>query len=145
MCTVAFRRRRTPYNLNAISHDAAERLVREVQGKDLHVSHVFVDTVGHPGAYQRRLTTSFGSKVQFTVEKKADAKFPVVSAASIAAKVTRDTGMEHWEFREPGWESQCACCSNRATHLSDDVAFQSNDPPRCHWQALLEAGTPAMR
>lgn len=66
---------------------------------------VYVDTVGSPERYQEFLSTTFNDRIKFTVTKKADSLFPVVSAASIAAKVTRDTGMESWVFTEPGFTS----------------------------------------
>lgn len=47
---------------------------------------MFVDTVGDATKYQDMLSKVFGD-VQVTVESKADAKFPIVSAASICAKV----------------------------------------------------------
>lgn len=47
---------------------------------------MFVDTVGDAKKYQDKLSNIFDG-VEVTVTPKADAKFPVVSAASICAKV----------------------------------------------------------
>lgn len=53
------------------------------------VTDIYVDTVGDPEYYKSRLTSALGKDFgRFTIEKKADATYKVVSAASIIAKVT---------------------------------------------------------
>jgi len=47
---------------------------------------VYVDTVGDPVKYEDKLQRLF-PQLKVTVAKKADALYPIVSAASICAKV----------------------------------------------------------
>ena len=103
--------RRVPYSLNAISHDAAIDLVRIVLARGVNVTSVFVDTVGDAGQYQRKLDAAFGHRISFTVSKKADSLYKTVSAASIAAKVTRDRVLRGWHFDEPVLEQQAAAAA----------------------------------
>ncbi|CAN0842935.1 Ribonuclease H2 subunit A [Linum grandiflorum] len=60
---------------------------------------VYVDTVGDPEKYRVKLSERFPS-VYFVVAKKADSLYPVVSGASIVAKVTRDRSLREWVFDE---------------------------------------------
>ena len=97
-------------NLNVISHDAAIDLIRSVMDQKnedtgelcFDVVEVYLDTVGDPGKYRAKLETFFAGKgiKKFTVTSKADSLFKVVSAASIAAKVTRDRILREWQFDE---------------------------------------------
>ncbi|VDI32089.1 ribonuclease H2 subunit A [Mytilus galloprovincialis] len=91
--------RRTKYNLNALSHDCAIRLVALAIERGANIAEVYVDTVGDPTKYQEKLKGIFPS-IDITVAKKADSLYPIVSAASICAKVTRDKAVKKWKFQE---------------------------------------------
>merc|ERR1712228_714709 len=89
------------HSLNEISHDSAMHLIQIALDNGFNLKHVYLDTVGSPESYEQKLRNHFmGYDVRFTVSKKADALFPVVSAASICAKVTRDDILENWTFIE---------------------------------------------
>ncbi|XP_048650969.1 ribonuclease H2 subunit A isoform X3 [Marmota marmota marmota] len=90
---------RVKYNLNALSHDTAAGLIQYALDQGVRVTQVFVDTVGLPETYQERLQQRF-TGIDVTVKAKADALYPVVSAASICAKVARDQAVKNWQFVE---------------------------------------------
>lgn len=90
---------RVKYNLNSLSHDTATGLVQYALDQGVKVAQVFVDTVGLPETYQERLQQRFPG-IEVTVKAKADALYPVVSAASICAKVARDQAVKSWHFVE---------------------------------------------
>lgn len=91
--------RRSKYNLNALSHDSAIALIRRALDLGLNIAEVYVDTVGVAAKYQAKLSEIFPN-IKITVANKADATFPVVSAASICAKVGRDHALKDWRFTE---------------------------------------------
>ncbi|KAK7010402.1 ribonuclease H2 subunit A [Biomphalaria glabrata] len=90
---------REKYNLNALSHDCAIRLIQQALNRGVNVSEVYVDTVGDATKYQAKLQDIFPN-ISITVSKKADSLFPIVSAASICAKVARDQAVKNWKFQE---------------------------------------------
>ncbi len=93
--------KREKVSLNKISTDAACGLVRSALKKGVNIKKVFVDTVGKPEAYKLIFERAFpNSDIEFTVCPKADSIYPVVSAASIVAKVTRDRTINDWVFVE---------------------------------------------
>lgn len=81
------------YNLNAQAMDATVDLIKGVFARGVNVAEIYVDTVGQPSAYQAKLQRFFPA-TKITVAKKADSLYPCVSAASVAAKVTRDAALE---------------------------------------------------
>ncbi|KAI6037732.1 ribonuclease H-like domain-containing protein [Pisolithus marmoratus] len=88
-----------PTNLNKQSQDATILLIREVLQRGMQLSEVYVDALGSTTSYETYLSSLFPG-IQFTVTQKADSKFKIVGAASVAAKVTRDACIEGWSFEE---------------------------------------------
>jgi len=84
---------RTGKSLNTVSHQAAVSLIEAATllGRG-RLCAVFVDTVGPPDTYQRFLKGRF-PHLHVVVSAKADARFPIVSAASIFAKTERDASV----------------------------------------------------
>lgn len=91
--------RRNKYNLNALSHDTAIDLIKGVMSKSIKVAHVYIDTVGPPLKYKEKMQKFFPA-TQFTITEKADSKYPIVSAASVCAKVMRDRIVKQWKYPE---------------------------------------------
>jgi ribonuclease H2 subunit A len=87
------------HNLNEISHMAAIEMIRRVIEAGYNVKEIYVDTVGPPHSYQAKLKNFFPG-IDIVVSKRADSLYPIVSAASIVAKVTRDRILEGWIFEE---------------------------------------------
>ncbi|KAJ6244856.1 intein-containing ribonuclease h2 subunit a precursor [Anaeramoeba flamelloides] len=91
--------KREKYNLNLLSHDCAIKLIKNVLSK-VNLTQVYVDTVGDPDKYEKKLKKLFPKIKEIYVEKKADSLFPIVSSASICAKVIRDHLLQEWKFKE---------------------------------------------
>jgi len=118
------------HNLNAQAHETTIQLIQQVLDQGVNITEVwrffpelkyikilwillinkqifisflkkkiYVDTVGPSVSYQKKLSNNFPS-IDITVSKKADSKYPIVSAASICAKVTRDHTLKKWKFIE---------------------------------------------
>lgn len=81
------------YNLNAQAMDATIDLIKGVFAQGVNVQEIYIDTIGQPATYQKKLERIFPT-VKITVAKKADSLYPCVSAASVCAKVTRDAALD---------------------------------------------------
>jgi ribonuclease H2 subunit A len=81
------------YNLNAQAMDATIDLIKAAFAAGVNIKEIYIDTIGRPETYQKKLEHIFPS-AQITVAKKADSLYPCVSAASVCAKVTRDAALE---------------------------------------------------
>jgi len=89
--------RRQKCSLNEVSHDAAIELIKGMLERGVRIAKVYVDTVGPMDKYQKKLELIFPD-LRFKVDKKADSKYQPVSAASVCAKVARDSALRAWTF-----------------------------------------------
>ncbi|WFD31134.1 ribonuclease H [Malassezia sp. CBS 17886] len=126
--------KRHPHNLNAQSTDATVALIQHVLDAGIDVTKIYVDTVGDPGTYSKTLRSYFPAypHIAWTVTRKADAIYPIVGAASIAAKVTRDRCLETWVYAErllPLQDTDDADAKRRRTDsVVDDARSSLWDP-----------------
>lgn len=85
---------------------------------------VYVDALGPTKAWEANLSKQFPG-ISFTVTAKADSKFKIVGAASVAAKVTRDAWIDGWVYEE--------------THASEDGSSGAKQT----WGDELGSGYPS--
>lgn len=135
------------YNLNEQAHDVTIALIRGVLERNVKVEHVYVDTVGPPASYQKKLEGHFPN-IKFTVAKKADSLYCVVSVASVVAKVTRDVLVEQLkthpdEVMGSGYPSDGKTTAWLRANKSELFGWSRN-AVRFSWmtsQTLLDKGT----
>ncbi|GIX62341.1 ribonuclease H1 large subunit, putative [Babesia caballi] len=120
---------RESYNLNAMSHDSAIAIIRHFISQGFNLKEVYVDAVGPAAKYEAKLKQLF-PQLHCVVANKADSKFPVVSAASIVAKVIRDNMIESWfkDAAEPvqvgsGYPGDPVTCQFLASSLNRLFGF----------------------
>ena len=98
----------SPISLNALSYRAVVWMLEQVKDHPNApiIRDIFVDTVGDPETYKSFLLHNITSHNQdprdwnFTIEKKDDANYRVVGAASIIAKTMRDLSIKEWVYPE---------------------------------------------
>jgi ribonuclease H2 subunit A len=86
-----------------MAHDATIKLIKQVVESGINITEIYVDPVGPSAKYQAKLSSFFPNSL-ITVEPKADSLYPIVSAASICAKVTRDQFVNNWVWAEDALE-----------------------------------------
>lgn len=118
-------RDREKHNLNALSHETAIGLIRSALNRGVNVQEVYVDTVGSPEKYEDMLRKEFPRIPTIKVAKKADSLYPVVSAASICAKVTRDYILENWKFAESCFQDKPDITATMGSGYPSDPATKS--------------------
>jgi ribonuclease H2 subunit A len=79
-------------NLNQISVNSVLELLSAINNNYSNVKTVYIDALGNCDNYKKLLNTKF--KFDYVIEEKADAKYPIISAASIVAKVCRDASLK---------------------------------------------------
>ncbi|KAI0782563.1 ribonuclease H-like domain-containing protein [Abortiporus biennis] len=127
--------RRPPINLNRQSEDATILLIREVLQSGIKLSEVYVDALGPTKTWEATLSAQFPG-ISFTVTAKADSKFKIVGAASVAAKVTRDAWVEGWIFEESVPRNFASTSQQNGTHIET----KKSDYP---WSDALGSGYPS--
>ena len=120
--------RPAPYNLNEMSHDSAIIMIRKILDAGVNVKTCYIDTVGNPFSYKRKLEREFPG-LEFIVESKADANYAPCSAASVVAKVMRDKFLDGWKFSE----------KLLAGEISRDFGSGYPSDPKCKdWMSKLQ-------
>ncbi|KAL8528401.1 hypothetical protein ACS0TY_006003 [Phlomoides rotata] len=88
--------RKSKINLNEISHDSAIGLIKKALDLRVLLSEVYLDTVGDAKKYRGKLSERIAN-IKFVVLKKADILYPIVSGASIVAKVNKVFSTVLWD------------------------------------------------
>ena len=126
------------YNLNAQAHDTTIALIRQVINSGVNVKEIYVDTVGPEASYQTKLQYNF-PEAAVTVTKKADSKFPIVSVASVCAKVTRDVFLGNEEIWGSGYPSDPRTSSwLKKGENMDRVFGWTSEEVRYSWATVRE-------
>ena len=115
-------------SLNVLAFDSTVGLIQKALKSGIELRHIYVDTLGKPEAHKEKLSRVFPG-IKFTVCPKADAIYPIVSAASIAAKVSRDRvidSISNGEKRGSGYPSDPATKAWLSANLDPVFGFDSS-------------------
>jgi ribonuclease HII len=134
--------RKEPYNLNQMSHDSAIEIIRKLIEAGVQIETCYIDTVGNPETYKRRLDGEFPG-IGFVVESKADANYAPCSAGSVGKSPCTLNFRLTWTLSLPLFLNFFFI--GLGTHLFlSSVAKVTRDRMIANWQfsePLLEANT----
>ena len=120
----------TKVSLNEIAFSAVREMISQIiQHVKIPIQKIYCDTVGPSEKYRMMIHTAFPSipLSSIVVCPEADNLYPVVSAASICAKVTRDTCLENWIYPE-GLDDHNFGCGYPTDSRSIDWMNEHYDP-----------------
>ena len=80
-------------NLNQLAYFCIENILNVIKQKNIKVESATVDALGSCDKLKKFISNDLNI-TDVTVEMKADTKYRIVSAASVVAKVTRDTNLK---------------------------------------------------
>jgi ribonuclease H2 subunit A len=82
--------------------------------------------LGNTTTYQKYLSSLFPAIPTIVVTAKADSKYKIVGAASVAAKVTRDAWIEGWIWEESNNRDKAS--AGKAEQDSDKMELEEAPP-----------------
>ncbi|KAG8876272.1 Cullin-3 [Tulasnella sp. 332] len=123
--------RRPPINLNIQSENATIHLIQTVIDKGIDISELYVDALGPIAVWEKALREKFPTIPEITVCAKADSKFKIVGAASIAAKTTRDAWLDGWV-----WEEGQNCHESQVKTATEATAMDEAGSPEAPVSSL---------
>ncbi|OAG29959.1 ribonuclease H2 subunit A [Nematocida displodere] len=123
-------------NLNELSLECVSQIIQVHIIDNVCISKIFMDTIGPPETVTTMLKTAMKTNTDLktiVVESKADAKYQIVSAASIGAKVVRDAFIMNLDTQEAIY----------GTRDADIGSGYPSDPITQRWlTSVLKPGAP---
>lgn len=107
---------------------------------------MYVDALGTIDKYQQYLSSTFPTIPSITVATKADSKYKIVGAASIAAKVTRDRCLDDWAFEElpePVASTEEEATGEEEEKEEKEEEEEGESGPRYRWNTEYGSGYPS--
>lgn len=125
-------------SLNALAFESTCALIEAVLARGVNLAEAYIDALGDTTKHKERLSQRFPG-VQFVVEAKADSTYPIVSAASIVAKVTRDRTLRDFVLGEMAASLDGGSSSSDGCAAALSTQFGSGYPADPQTKRWLEA------